>query len=198
MLQIQINHEAWIEPQGDKLLVRWGHYPEVDGRIDPHVIREVMVIGDDVYNPIVFVHKKDALRLAWPGGEAKFAFLHYTRGPFTKTRNEWIYGDKCSTERVFGEANESLIIEGFAVYSRSLESLIDEVLPKSLQPELIVKGDSLLVKHENARVWCNGAESGSRACKEKPVYILIKLDKVASMPCVDKVRWIASIYLESF
>ncbi len=194
---VSVNHEAWIEPSERGLLVRWGHYPRVDGRLDPHVVRSVVVIGEERYIPVLFVHEKEALRLVWRGGAAHAAVLWYTRGPFTKIRGEWVYGDGCSVERVYGERGESMVIEGFAVYAKSPRHLNLSLLPSAAKPVLDAEGGGLRVGGRGVRVWCNGVEAEDGVCREAPIFVLVKVDESLSAGCVDKVRWVSTLFIES-
>ncbi|WP_048191378.1 hypothetical protein [Pyrolobus fumarii] len=207
----RVNHEAWLEPLGSRLVARWGHYPRIDGRLDPHVVTNIMVVGEEGvrYTPVVLVHMEDGLRLEWRGGRASYAMIAYRRGPFSKTASgEWVYGDRVAVESVLGSVEKSMIIEGYAVYTRDPRSL--EHLPTPLRLKLSIDTSPLCVRIEGVRapdeqpdshttlsMWCRGEKTEDRECREAPIFILVKHDSKLGTGRVDTLRTILTVYIDA-
>ncbi len=41
-----VNHEAWIELE-NRTYLKWGHFPETDGKLDPKSIRRAFIVDPD-------------------------------------------------------------------------------------------------------------------------------------------------------
>ena len=143
-MRVEINHEAWIEDAGDKLLVRWGHYPRTDGRLDPHLVVLTLARVDGRWMAgLPLVHEEDALSIR-KQGRLEALMVYYRRGPFSKTKSGlWVYGDGYSVEELLEPIERSLVIHGYAVYATSLDLL--DVLPLPLRPEIVLKDDTPMV-----------------------------------------------------
>lgn len=134
-MEPRINHEAWIEDAGDRLLIRWGHYPRVDGRLDPHlVVLTLARVEDRWVAGLPLVHEEDALSVRKPG-RLEALLVYYRRGPFSKTRSGlWVYGDGYSVEKLLEPIERSLVIHGYAVYVENPDLL--DMLPVPLRPKI--------------------------------------------------------------
>ncbi len=88
-----VNHEVWLEPSDGRVLLKWGHYPETDGKLDPVCITRAFT---DVFRPAVVGIDKDS---SAKGGlfiefeDAKALAVEYDRGIYSLTSDKkWIFG----------------------------------------------------------------------------------------------------------
>ncbi len=90
-----VNHEAWIEVDG-RAYLKWGHYPEVDGKLDPMcIVRAFAVSGGAVLPVAVGTDKESSSRgaLFLEFEEAEALAVEYDRGIYTLTEDgKWIFG----------------------------------------------------------------------------------------------------------
>ena len=130
-----INHHAWIE-HGDvrsglsRLYVKWGHYPETDGKMEPSIVKDLIVKVNGIEVPAVIGIDKDSsarssLFLEFPAKEGVYEiFLKYERGVFTVTANgSWVYGDYNRAKSVGYDLAYSVTVEGVAKTYLSSEGL---------------------------------------------------------------------------
>jgi len=128
-----VNHEAWIEPGEGRAYLKWGHYPEVDGKLDPlSIVRAFSVSGGTVRPIIVGIDKESSAKggLFLEFDEAEALAVEYDRGVYTLTEdNKWIFGRSVPVKYKVRERRHIL---GFAkIY------LGDKVEPLGLELELV-------------------------------------------------------------
>ncbi len=123
-----VNHELWMEERGDLIYLMWGHYPNVDGRIDPLCIREI---------------RTDDLTPAYLGMDGEGVFIEtkaksvgvvYERGFFVKVGGRWYF-------REVPYKGEALKVVGFSTYHRG------EVKRLGLELEITVEDGKIFVYH---------------------------------------------------
>lgn len=109
-----INHEAWIEVDG-RAYVMWGHYPKVDGKLDPSMIRRAFAVHECRFYPVFIGKDREASER---GGiflefeKADAIAIEYDIGIYTLTEdNKWIFG-KVSDSKY--KVKETRWILGFA------------------------------------------------------------------------------------
>jgi hypothetical protein len=110
-----INHEAWIELDNGRAYLKWGHYPEVDGKLDPQsIIRAFAIVGRRVLPVVIGMDKessaKGALFLEFE--KADVLAVEYSRGVYTLTEDKkWIFGRNVPAKY---DVKETRLILGFA------------------------------------------------------------------------------------
>ncbi len=128
-----INHEVWIEPDGERVLLKWGHYPEVDGKIDPLSITRAFAFVNGVCKPVTIgidrnSSAKGGLFLEFE--EAEALAVEYDRGFYTLTDDgKWIFGRYVPPNYGVKERRQIL---GFAK-----TYLNDEIVPLGLELEIM-------------------------------------------------------------
>lgn len=208
-----VNHEAWIGYGDDRAYLKWGHFPETDGKLDPNSIKRAFTIdpgGNE--KAIVFgsdkVSSKGALFLE-PKEKGLIA-IEYDRGIYSVTKdNKWVFGEKKYVSSLGYSVKESMWMYGFAkAYN------IDEVCEKvpmagfelEIVPEVIRKfkaGDKLgiqLLFRDNPVEGEIGIRdsSGKRVVKtDEKGFTEIKLEKgvnVISGKYIDEMAKIPGVY----
>ncbi len=106
-----VNHEVWFEFRNG-LVLKWGHYPDVDGRLDPLCITRAFSLANGKVMP-VFVGLdrsiKDGLFVEFEG---EAVAVEYDRGIYSLTSDgRWIFGRKVPLNRSIEEMRHIL---GFA------------------------------------------------------------------------------------
>ena len=144
-----VNHEAWIEVDDDRAYVMWGHYPKIDGKLDPSRIRRAFAVYECRFLPVVIGRDKEASRrggLFLEFEKADALAIEYDAGIYTLTEdNKWIFG-KVSDPRY--KVKETRWILGFAsVHLRNpkplgleLEIVPSDVKEKVVEVELLFRG----------------------------------------------------------
>ena len=125
-----VNHHLWFE-YADKyevgrtarLYIKWGHYPETDGKLDPACLRFVKVLYNDVEEVKAQIgidkdsSSKNALFLEFnPVNPGYYTvILSYDRGVYSRTSNgKWCFGDKDDVKSRGYDVIESVKLIGFA------------------------------------------------------------------------------------
>ncbi len=139
-----VNHEAWIEIGNGRAYLKWGHYPEVDGKLDPLSITRAFAVAEGTAKPVIVGMDKDS---SAKGGlflefdEADAVAVEYDRGVYTLTEDgKWIFGRSVPPKYSVKEVRRIL---GFAkVY------LDDNIVPLGLELELMPDriGDEMTVQ----------------------------------------------------
>ncbi len=123
-----VNHFAWIEHVGTydrgrvRLYVKWGHYPETDGKLDPSIVTDVaVVVGKDRVPAVIGVDKessrKGALFLEFIADRSGVytIMLRYVRGVYTLTNEgSWVYGDAERARLLGYTVADTVLLEGTA------------------------------------------------------------------------------------
>ncbi len=124
-----VNHNAWIEHPGyfaepgrARLYIKWGHYPEVDGKIDPATLTEIIVLGPEGQTTAVVGIDKDssskgAIFLEFNACSIGLytVLLRYNRGIYTITSTgSWIYAEPDRVKALGYEVKDTYRIEGSA------------------------------------------------------------------------------------
>ncbi len=127
-----VNHEAWIEVDG-RAYLKWGHYPEVDGKLDPMCIVRAFAVFEKRISPVVVGTDRDASlkgALFLEFEEAEALAVEYDRGIYTLTEdNKWIFGRHVPPRYKVKERRQIL---GFAK-----TYLGDKIEPLGLELELM-------------------------------------------------------------
>ncbi len=115
-----VNHEPWIEYDGKRAYLKWGHYLDTDDKLDPKTIKRAFVIGPDGIERPVAVGRdkgsKDGLFLEFnTENEGVYTVVvEYDKGVYTVTAdNKWIFAEKIFAARLGYEVKESRWICGF-------------------------------------------------------------------------------------
>ncbi len=138
-----VNHEAWIEVDG-RAYLKWGHYPEVDGKLDPMCIVRAFAVFNGKISPVVIGTDKEASSrgaLFLEFEEAEALAVEYDRGIYTLTEDgKWIFGRHVPSKY---EVKERRRILGFAK-----TYLGDKIEPLGLELELMPDkiGDDVRVR----------------------------------------------------
>jgi uncharacterized GH25 family protein len=142
-----VNHEVWIEVDESRAYLKWGHYPEVDGKLDPQsVVRAFAVAGNEVL-PVVVGSDKTASEkggLFLEFDRADVLAVEYDRGVYSLTEDKkWIFGKAPAKYKV----KETRRILGFAkIYLHGDPKPIGlelELLPDKINAE---EGDTVRVQ----------------------------------------------------
>ena len=117
------NHYAWFERLDDLLIVKWGHYPQVDGKIDPRIVTMSVAVDSRArrLTPLLAFSK----RAGAVGGvevllgelvEGDYTVgLAYDRGVYAVTDDgRWVYGDRVTVEAMGPRVREVRRLLGFA------------------------------------------------------------------------------------
>ena len=143
-----INHEAWIEVD-ERAYVMWGHYPKVDGRLDPSKIRRAFAVYNCTFLPVVIgIDRESSERggLFLEFERADSIAIEYDAGVYTLTEdNKWVFGKICDPKY---KIKETRWILGFAsVHLRNpkplgleLEIVPSDVKGKVVEVELLFRG----------------------------------------------------------
>jgi len=131
-----VNHEAWIEIGSGRAYLKWGHYPNVDGKLDPLSITRVFAVAGGITKPVVVGMDKDSSAnggLFLEFDEADALAVEYDKGIYTLTEDgKWIFGRGIPPKYAVKEVRHIL---GFAkVY------LSDNIVPLGLELELMPDG----------------------------------------------------------
>ncbi len=136
-----VNHEVWFEPRNG-LVLKWGHYPNVDGKLDPLCITRAFSLANGKVMP-VFVGLdrsiKDGLFVEFEG---EAVAVEYDRGIYSLTSDgKWIFGRRVPSNRSIEEVRHIL---GFAkVY------LDGDIKPLGLELEIMLnEGVEVLFRGE--------------------------------------------------
>jgi len=115
-----VNHEPWIEYDGKRAYLKWGHYPDTDGKLDPKTIRRAFVIeADGIERPVAVgrdKESKDGLFLEFDTeNEGVYTVVvEYDKGVYTVTAdNKWVFAEKSFAAGLGYEIKESRWICGF-------------------------------------------------------------------------------------
>jgi len=137
-----VNHEAWIEVEDGKGYLKWGHYPEVDGKLDPQSIVRAFAVAGDRILPVFIGIEKESLLLEFE--EAEVLVVEWDRGIYALTEdNKWFY------RRAPGKVKERRWILGFAkVY------LSDNIKPVGTELEIIPNGNKIEVLFRGKPINC--------------------------------------------
>lgn len=117
------NHYAWFERSNGLLIVKWGHYPKVDGRIDPRIVTTFVAVDSKarrLFPLLAFSERASAV-----GGlevllgklvEGDYTVgLAYDRGVYAVTEDgKWVYGGRASVEAMGFRVREVRRLLGFA------------------------------------------------------------------------------------
>ncbi len=128
-----VNHEAWIELGDGRAYLKWGHFPEIDGKLDPLSITRAFAVANGFTKPVVVGMDKDS---SAKGGiflefeEADALAVEYDKGIYTLTSDgKWIFGRSVPPKYSVEEVRHIL---GFAK-----AYLSDDVRPLGLEFELM-------------------------------------------------------------
>ncbi len=143
MLLHLVNHEAWIEVNS-RAYLKWGHYPEIDGKLDPLSIVRAFAIANGTVKPVAIGLDKES---SAKGGlflefdEAEALAVEYDRGIYTLTEdNKWIFGRHVPSKY---KVREKRHILGFAkIYlDKNIEplGLELELMPDKIDDEVRVQ-----------------------------------------------------------
>ncbi len=129
-----VNHEVWFEPYNGRIVLKWGHYPRVDGKFDPLCITRAFALADGKVTP-VFVgldkSTKDGLFVEFE--EANALAIEYDRGLYSLTSDgKWIFGRNVPAKYSVEEVRHVL---GFAKIH-----LDSDVKPLGLELEIALNG----------------------------------------------------------
>lgn len=141
-----VNHEAWIECEFDRAYLKWGHFPETDGKFNPNLIRRAFTIDSSGNEKAIAIgsdreaSSKGALFLE---PVDVLIAIEYDNGIYSVTKdNKWVFGEKKYVSSLGYSIKESMWTYGFAkAYS------IDDVREKApvagfeleIVPEMIRK-----------------------------------------------------------
>ncbi|AGK60936.1 hypothetical protein Asulf_00931 [Archaeoglobus sulfaticallidus PM70-1] len=95
-----VNHEPWIECEENRAHLKWGHYPETEGMLDPLSIKRAFVIDSDGEKPVVVGRdnessQKGGLFLEFEAEKPYMVGVELDRGIYSITDdNKWIFGDR--------------------------------------------------------------------------------------------------------
>ena len=151
LLQL-VNHEAWIEcSSSGRAYLKWGHFPKIDGKLDPKSITKAFVIYPD-RNKIPLIIGTDRVASSEGGLFLEFKAesdgiytiaAEYDRGIYTITEdNKWIFGEKGYVKEMGYTAKESRWICGFAktyFIAGEYEDNIAAGLELEIIPEVVKK-----------------------------------------------------------
>ncbi len=91
-----VNHEVWFEVHDGRVLLKWGHFPETDGKLDPVCITRAFAVSGGVVKPVIVGIDRDS---SARGGlflefeEAEALAVEYDRGIYSLTNDgKWIFG----------------------------------------------------------------------------------------------------------
>gem|GEM_PF-758139 len=127
MLNI-VNHHLWFDDMywhddHVRILLKWGHYPEVDGKIEPKIFEKLTII-DDLGREVshqVGIDKDSSskgglfLEFKVEKNRAYTIAVTYDRGIYSKTRDgKWCFGDKRSVQVKGYQIDEAYRLRGCA------------------------------------------------------------------------------------
>ncbi len=61
MLLHPVNHEAWIEVNS-RAYLKWGHYPEIDGKIKLSIVRALAIANGTVKSVAIGLDKESSAK----------------------------------------------------------------------------------------------------------------------------------------
>ena len=114
-----VNHDAWIECN-KRAYLKWGHYPETDGKLDPQNIKRAIVIDPKGERMAIVGTDKDAtskggLFLEFNAEEPYLVGAEYDRGIYSVTEDgKWVFGEKKFVANMGYKIEESRWLIGFA------------------------------------------------------------------------------------
>ncbi len=140
-----VNHEAWIEIEGNRAYLKWGHFPKTDGKLDPQCIKRAFVIDPSGEKRVVIGRDKessqrDGLFLEYDAETPYVVCIEIDRGIYSVTSNgKWIFGDRRFA--IGYDVKETRWFKGFAkAYSVNDETkpfiagFEFEIIPEILKP----------------------------------------------------------------
>ena len=127
-----VNHEVWFEYDG-VLVLKWGHFPNVDGKIDPLCITRAFALANGKVKP-AFVGLGKSLNGLFVEyeGEVDAVAIEYDRGIYSLTDDgRWFFGRRVPSNCRVEEVRHIL---GFAKVH------FGEVKPLGLELEIVLDG----------------------------------------------------------
>lgn len=124
-----VNHQLWVEHEGFydrgvvKAFLKWGHYPEAEGKLDPATIRNAIVIdpkGRRVEPAIGMdpdASSRTALFLEFNAMEPGLYLvgISYSRGVYSIVGDRrWCYGTRASVQSRGYDVSEAILLNGVA------------------------------------------------------------------------------------
>jgi uncharacterized GH25 family protein len=124
-----INHHAWIEHSGlfakpgkVRAYLKWGHFPEVDGKLDPQSITTAFARSIELKRPLLVgsdaeASSKGGLFLEFEAERLGVytVGLQYNRGVYSVTKDQtWTFGDRKRIESYGYDVKEAVLLVGSA------------------------------------------------------------------------------------